>query len=155
MKVDPVEISGREINKTVRILCGAEGSECVLLWLGKREPDKQRVVEVYKPTQIASYDYFEIPRCGMADLMTHLRARSLYVCAQVHTHPGEAFHSQADDKWAIIRHHWALSIVLPEFAQRTSLDNFLIEAAVYQLQPSNSWARLQGPYLERALRVIP
>jgi len=155
MIIDPLEISSNEIRQTISLLRRAGHRECVLLWLGRRETGVQHIVEVYRPTQKASIDYFEIPRNGMADLMARLRTQGLYVASQVHTHPGEAFHSWADDRWAIVRHRGALSIVLPEFARTTTQENFLLEAAVYQLNPLNEWIRVESQELPGILRITP
>jgi len=76
------------------------------------------------------------------------------VASQVHTHPGEAFHSRADDQWAIVRHRGALSVVLPQFAATTTPDSFLLEAAVYQLNSSNAWIRVNAHELRGTLRVV-
>jgi len=155
MIIDPLEISSDGVRRTIHLFRAAGRRECVLLWLGRREAGVQRVVEVYRPIQKASIDYFEIPRNGMAELMARLRTQGLYVASQVHTHPGEAFHSWADDRWAIVRHCGALSIVLPEFAKTTTHENFPLEAAVYQLNPSNEWIRVEAQELPRILRITP
>jgi proteasome lid subunit RPN8/RPN11 len=139
MSSTPVHISSAQIRETIKLFRKAGLRECVLLWLGRRELGIQRIVEVYKPLQNSSIDYFEIPRKGIAALMDRLRTQGLYVVSQIHTHPHEAFHSPADDKWAIVRHLGALSIVLPNFAKSTTLKNFLREAAVYQLDDANNW----------------
>lgn len=118
---------------------GRRRSECVVLWLAKRAPTEIRVVEVYKPDQIASADSFRIPRDSMAALFEVLRSRGLMVAAQVHTHPEEAFHSAADDHWAIVRHVGALSLVLPRFASETTVLTFLADAATFCLSPENEW----------------
>ena len=68
---------------------------------------------------------FHIPPEGMTALYAELRHKRLMVAAQVHSHPQEAFHSKADDRWAIVRHEGALSLVVPHFAQATTLDRFL------------------------------
>lgn len=153
MRIEPVAISSKGIQETIRLLGEAHNRECVLLWLGRREDGVQRVCEIYRPIQNASADYFEIPRTGMAELMQRLRQRGLYVVSQVHTHPEEAFHSPADDRWAIVRHDGALSIVLPRFASTTTVQNFLEIAAVYQLNISNEWTLIQSTLLGNALRI--
>jgi proteasome lid subunit RPN8/RPN11 len=155
MNITPIEISSTGIIETIRLLREAHGRECVLLWLGRREAGVQRVIEVYRPTQKASSDYFEIPRNGMTELMDRMRAQGLYVASQVHSHPEEAFHSRADDRWAIVRHCGALSIVLPWFATTTTLENFFQTAAVYQLDAMNIWRQLEGAQLTNAIRTTP
>lgn len=154
MTIDPVEISVTTLTETIRLLREARERECVLLWLGRRERGIQRIAEAYRPSQKTAIDYFEIPRQGMAELMSHLRTRGLYVVSQVHTHPEDAFHSLADDKWAIVRHCGALSIVLPWFAATVIPSNFADVAAVYQLDSTNAWNRVKGPSLSTILRIV-
>jgi len=151
----PVEISSARIRETIKLLQQAGRRECVLLWLGRREDGVQRIADVYKPLQNGDKDYFEIPRAGMAALMNRLRAQGLYVVSQVHTHPGHAFHSPTDDKWAIVRHLGALSIVLPFFAESTNVENFLQETAVFQLDSSNSWNEVGPEKVPGQLRITP
>jgi proteasome lid subunit RPN8/RPN11 len=155
MNINPVEISSAQIAETIELLRKAGRQECILLWLGRREQGLQRINEVYKPLQEADRDYFEIPRQGMAVLMSRLRTQGLYVVSQVHTHPGPAFHSPADDKWAIVRHAGALSIVLPFFAESTTVENFLQEAAVFQLDSCNRWNEVTSESVPEQLRITP
>ncbi|MFZ0761902.1 MAG: Mov34/MPN/PAD-1 family protein [Candidatus Sulfotelmatobacter sp.] len=155
MNTYPVEISPAQIAETIQLLRDAGHQECILLWLGRREQGIQRIVDVYKPIQEADKDYFVIPRQGMAVLMERLRTQGLYVVSQVHTHPGRAFHSHADDKWAIVRHTGALSIVLPFFAESTTVENFLQEAAVFQLDSRNRWNEVASENVPDHLRVTP
>ena len=129
---------------------GARSEERVVLWLGPvsgiREP--LPVTEVYEPDQITDIDYFKLPPASLRALMNHLRAARLKILAQVHSHPGRAFHSEADDEWAIVRHVGALSLVLPEFARSTTPANFAEQAASYRLSGGNQWVRVPtgGPY---------
>ncbi|MDA8120901.1 MAG: hypothetical protein M0Z85_12885 [Gammaproteobacteria bacterium] len=155
MTIDPVEISIPVIAETIRLLREARERECVLLWLGRRKHGIQCVVGVYRPIQKAVIDYFEIPRQGMAELMSHLHTHRLYVAVQVHTHPEEAFHSLVDDEWAIVRHCGALSIVVPWFAATVTPANFTDVAAVYQLDSANAWNRVEEPSLSAILRIVP
>jgi proteasome lid subunit RPN8/RPN11 len=155
MNTNPVEISSAQIGETIQLLRDAGRQECILLWLGRREQGLQRIINVYKPLQEADRDYFVIPRQGMAALMERLRTQGLYVVSQVHTHPALAFHSYADDKWAIVRHTGALSIVLPFFAESTTVENFMQEAAVFQLDASNRWNEVEKENVPEQLRVTP
>ncbi len=153
MNISPVEISSGQIAETIDLLRQAGRKECVLLWLGRRENGVQRIFDVYRPLQQAARDYFEIPRQGMAALMERLRTRELYVVSQVHTHPELAFHSPADDKWAIGRHIGALSIVLPFFAKSTTTENFSEEAAIFQLDSVNCWNEVASEDVGGLLRI--
>ena len=127
---------------------GQDRRECVMLWLGRREGEFLRVYEAYRPIQKAAEDMFEIPRVGMTALHAELRKRRLMVAAQVHSHPGEAFHSRADDRWAIIRHEGALSLVVPHFASETTRFNFLDQTKIYQFAAAARWTEVPRMQVE-------
>jgi len=118
--------------------------ERVILWLGREEEDTYLVEEIFLPIQITEEDYFNIPPEGMVELMGKLKATKRMLVAQVHTHPFEAFHSAADDRWAILRHLNAYSIVLPWFASSTSLTNFKTDAATFILNHTNKWVEIDN-----------
>lgn len=120
-------------------VAGRARKECVVFWLVPRQTDATRIVEVYRPQQQAHADQFWIPPEAMTCLMRHLREHKLKFAAQVHSHPQEAFHSRADDHWAVIRHAGALSIVVPDFASHTNASNFMNEAKFYQLSRDDRW----------------
>ena len=118
---------------------GQRNQECVVLWLGKRQASHIDLLYCYKPPQRAEADQFYIPPEGMTELQSKLRAERLMVAAQVHSHPEDAFHSKADDRWAIIRHEGALSLVVPRFASDTFINNFLDQTKVYRFSNRATW----------------
>jgi hypothetical protein len=134
---------------------GALGEERVVLWLARASAQPPvPVTEVYEPDQIAAVDYFRLPPASMQALMRHLRTKRFKIVAQVHSHPGRAFHSEVDDEWAIIRHRGALSLVLPRFADATTADNFFDQAMVYELSAANEWLLVpnSGPHARIEVR---
>jgi proteasome lid subunit RPN8/RPN11 len=135
-----IQISNELIDQTLDELQrgGGKGHERVVLWLGIPGAIV-KVTELFVPQQTTASDYFHISREGMAQLMRHLREGDLMIAAQVHSHPEEAFHSKADDYWAIIRHVGALSFVLPHFALETRADSFLADAVLFELNEHNQW----------------
>lgn len=143
-----IQISNGLIDQTIDELQrgGAKGHERVVLWLGI-PGDVVRVTEVFVPQQTTASDYFHISREGMAQLMRHLREGDLMIAAQVHSHPEEAFHSKADDYWAIVRHVGALSFVLPYFALETTPDSFVADAILFELTEHNQWIEVSKPDL--------
>lgn len=56
----------------------------------------------------------EVTRAGQLQLAAALRSGELFV-ARIHSHPGEAFHSAADDANPVLTHVGALSVVVPYF----------------------------------------
>ncbi|MGE0093062.1 MAG: hypothetical protein AB7M05_13810 [Alphaproteobacteria bacterium] len=130
------------LRETISILRmgGQRGEERVALWLSTAAVRKPAIVtEVYEPDQIADFDYFRLPPGSMRSLMAHLGSTRRRIVAQIHTHPGRAFHSKVDDEWAIIRHVGALSLVLPRFAAKTTPENFLVKVKTYEYSPTGKW----------------
>lgn len=132
---------------------GARQCEALVLWLARRTPGVIDVVEAYEPPYEAAVDYFRIHPDGMRAIMSRLRTERLHICAQVHSHPGRAFHSKADDQWAIVRHQGALSLVVPDFAATTSPDTFLDTIAAYALSPADQWLAIPRHRLASHLEV--
>jgi proteasome lid subunit RPN8/RPN11 len=118
---------------------GTRSQECVVLWLGRPSAQGIEVVTAYRPQQRAAADMFHIPPDSMGTLRAILRRERVTVAAQVHSHPNEAFHSRADDRWAIVRHVGALSLVVPYFAAHTRVETFLEHTKVFQFSTSAHW----------------
>ena len=72
----------------------------------------------------------EVPREGQMDLALALGPDDLYV-ARIHCHPGDAFHSAADDANPVISFEGGISIVVPFFG--LGLRRGLDACAVYLL----------------------
>jgi proteasome lid subunit RPN8/RPN11 len=134
---------------------GRRKSERVVLWLGRRKDSRIHIESFWVPEQQAGYDFFDIPQQALQALFGELRNRRLMVAAQVHTHPHQAFHSYADDKWAIIRHTGALSLVLPDFALRTESSTFAHDATVFVLSSTNEWLEAAPAEVQNFYQISP
>jgi hypothetical protein len=66
--------------------------------------------------------------------------------AQLHTHPGAAFHSGTDDEFPIVRTPGFLSIVLPEFGKYGLRE--LAACAAYEVGQAGIWLELNRDELE-------
>jgi proteasome lid subunit RPN8/RPN11 len=143
------------VAQTLRELRGAgvDNRERVVLWLGARTGDSINVREAFVPLQEADEDYFWIPPRGMSELLSHLRQNRLMTAAQVHSHPEHAFHSEADDRWAIVRHEGALSLVVPFFGLDTTEETFVEDTLVFQLSKSNRWLEVPSESVHRRYRI--
>ena len=144
------------VEKTLSHLreAGKRQCECVVLWLGRRREDEVAVTEAYVPLQVAREDMFHIPSDGMTAIQSHLRANRWMVAAQVHSHPAEAFHSRADDRWAIVRHEGALSLVVPRFASDTVATAFLDFTKVFRFSPNKRWVEvLDAETMQSCLKI--
>jgi hypothetical protein len=121
---------------------GLEGT--AMIKAGKRQ-------ELVVPRQNAHRDAYghvnvEVPREGQMDLTLALGPNELYV-ARIHSHPGDAFHSAADDANPVISYEGGLSIVVPFFG--LGLRRGLDACAVY-LFHDGQWVELEpGPDRDR------
>lgn len=150
--VIPLLTVGR--NMVMHTICrirqrGERGAEGVMLWLGRRTAFDSEVLEAYEPLYRSRADQFYVPPEGMAALMDRISATGSAVVAQVHSHPELAFHSRADERWALVKHVGAYSIVLPWFGASTTPENFWHEATVFVMQSSGQWLELPVNEKER------
>lgn len=119
---------------------GREGYEGFALWAGWREGVVFRVLETIIPAQrgIRSEEGVCVRVDGdeLFRLNVHLYERGYSLIAQLHSHPGAAYHSDTDDAFPIATTAGAFSLVIPDFAVHPfSLDR----CAVYRLQPGYGW----------------
>jgi hypothetical protein len=107
-------------------------------------------LELVVPHQVAQRDALgrvsvEVPREGQIDLARALGPDEIYV-ARIHSHPGDAFHSPADDANPVILFEGGLSIVVPFYG--LGLRRGLQTCAVY-LFSQGAWVELPaGPSRE-------
>lgn len=153
--MNPVIVTKAQIDETLRILraSGKRNSEGIVLWLGRRGPDGVSVERVWCPPHRAGTLFFEIPEAAMTQLFTELRGARQMIAAQVHSHPKEAFHSQADDDLAVVRHVGALSLVVPYFARDTDAESFPQDTANFVLTAGNEWHEIPREELRTHLRI--
>jgi hypothetical protein len=122
---------------------GRNGGEAVVVWLGRVLDDlAAEVTQAYAPEQIARRSEYgvsvEVTQEGLTHLITSLPA-GVFVLCRVHSHPGEAYHSDVDDLNMLISHQGAISIVVPDFA-REPID--LARCSVNELRHGKGWREL-------------
>lgn len=124
---------------------GAKGFEVLVLWLGHMDhvSGTANVVRAYVPKQNpiqseGGVGYF-VESDTLFELNKALSETGLRLIAQVHSHPREAFHSEADDRYAIVTSNGGLSLVVPNFGNASSDP---ASWAVYRLN-GRAWRQLQ------------
>lgn len=95
--------------------CGAAAAECVVLWVSSQERP-QVIDEVVHPVHSASAVGYDIDPLWIGEFWLDLANRRRTVQAQVHTHPGSAYHSSRDDDLPLIHTEGYVSVVIPRFA---------------------------------------
>jgi len=152
--VTTLHVPASVVEQTLTLLCQAGARDCegVVLWLAP-QASPIAVAEAYWPQQIASRVSFRIPPAGLSALLQHVAATGQMVAAQVHSHPGRAFHSRADDEMAVVRHIGALSLVVPGFARPVTVNTFTARTAVFELTADNRWVPVPPAMMQYKLMV--
>jgi hypothetical protein len=154
--INKVHISRETLDETIKSLqdYGKHGCEGLVLWLGSIQSDDTcRVEKVLTPPQesINSEDgvgYF-VTSETLFTLNKFLSSTGLRLLAQVHSHPGRAYHSTADDRYCIVTLEGGFSIVVPDFGFGTCDFN---KWATYRLI-NGAWKQLSVKTL-RTLFII-
>ena len=143
---------------------GLEGYEGMALWVGKPDGAQFNVLDVIIPQQHGHRTEHglavSVPGEELHRINMKLYRAGLRLIAQVHSHPTEAYHSDTDDEYAITTALGSLSIVIPDFAERSFR---LDDCAAYRLSlrpwwhfsSRPRWRRLKLPELEQTLIVGP
>ncbi len=114
--------------------CGGGRAECVAYWLGRAGADL--VDDVVHPLHAGGPAGYQVNSLWVSELFLRLRADKKTVVAQVHTHPGLAWHSPTDDVYSLVPATGFLSLVIPRFAAGAI---GLSDAALYEMQPNGLW----------------
>jgi len=138
----PLRLASQIVQRTFSALreCGRGECECAVYWIGPSECNLVNGVE--HPIHQRSPFGYEINDRWLTDFWKRLAASKHSVKAQVHTHPGEAFHSATDDNWPIVSQEGFLSIVIPDFATGAIS---LRSAWIGRLRGDGTWCRLASP----------
>lgn len=154
--VERVNLSQAVTRETQRHLraAGQTGNEGLVVWSGVQDGTTFNIRTVTAPRQrgIQSEDGV----CVIVDgdvlhglnVATFKRGERLF--AQVHSHPGRAYHSPMDDQYAIITAPGGLSLVVPDFAVRPFA---VADCAVYRLARSGKWTEVSSRLAALLIRI--
>jgi hypothetical protein len=118
--------------------CGAGKRECQLYWASSWD-DPFTLTDVVHPAHASSFGGVLLDGAWISKFWLQLADRGLGVRVQVHTHPGEAFHSKTDDDFPLIHEAGFLSLVIPDFALGPiGFDR----AYLTEIQPDGRWRQL-------------
>jgi hypothetical protein len=134
---------------------GKRGVEGIALWAGERAGPTFSVRECCIPLQVAIRSVDGLCVMVEADELHRINLwlfqRKFSLIAQLHSHGEEAYHSDTDDRYAIVTAVGSLSVVIPDFARGPfSLHN----CAVYHLMPSGIWTRLSTFEVAQLIEVV-
>ena len=120
--------------------CGHGKYECAVYWTGP--PSDDFVDNVEHPVHTQSSFGYEIDSDWLTQFWKRLARLGRSVKAQIHTHPGAAFHSSTDAICPIISQPGFVSIVIPAFARGApSFES----AWIGKLDAKGTWRHLATP----------
>ena len=137
------------LTSTYRTLqeCGRGRNECVVYWTGPvmlldladghDHPDHRR-----------SPGEYEIDTKWLTHYWFRLSKEQRAIRAQIHTHPGLAFHSATDDQFPVVSQPGFISIVIPSFAMGKILDDIWVG----KLETDGRWRAVA---LDEVIKIIP
>lgn len=149
--IETFEIEQTVLRRTRDLLAkpGRNEREALALWAGSpRSETTFRISTALFPQQKATPLDVYVPPVGAQEVFDRLANEDLVLAGQVHTHPGEAFHSYTDDAFPLATQVGSLSVVVPNFAAGPLQD--LSECAVYRLG-EDGWG---GPIADLELNEL-
>lgn len=134
---------------------GRLGCEGVAFWAGEHAEERfmvrASVIPAQHPVRDASGGVaVVIDGEDLFQMNKALHRQRISLVAQLHSHPGRAYHSETDDAYSIVTRVGGLSIVVPDFGHRLRLFD---DAAVYRLEVDGTWASL-STVERKALLVV-
>ncbi|CDX13994.1 conserved hypothetical protein [Mesorhizobium plurifarium] len=133
---------------------GRQGHEGMGLWVGVQQGQHFEITEAVIPAQrhIRTDDgvCVMIPPEELHRLNVWLYKSGLKLVAQIHSHPGRAYHSTTDDAYAVATTVGCLSLVVPNFA-REPFD--LARIAAYRLDGKATWIEVPSAALTSMITI--
>ena len=133
---------------------GRQGVEGVAFWAGRRATGGFDVLATIIPTQTGlrsdSGVAVRVDGDELFRMNVWLHQNQLQLVAQIHSHPGAAYHSDTDDDYAIMTTVGGLSIVVPNFGRDAIR---LEECAVYRLDARQGWVDLSVANAPRLIEL--
>ena len=133
---------------------GSKGHEGLGLWVGVREHAHFDVRGTFIPAQRHIRTADGVCVVTEADELHRFNVwlfkNKLTLLAQIHSHPGRAYHSRTDDENAVATVVGSLSLVVPDFA---SAPFDLARTAAYRLDGAGRWVEVRRPDLMRLITI--
>ena len=133
-------------SKTLRHL-QRHRTEAVCFWLGKVRETSSQIDELWIPEFEATAVSYDISPVEMLRLKEHLDIKDKLLLAQIHSHPGTAFHSETDNLNAASPWPGFISIVIPNLGSLPG--PFFEQAQVYELSGGGRWNHLSAVEVRR------
>lgn len=134
---------------------GQQGFERLALFAGEKKGVEFWVKSLLYPKQqlLRGPDgvSFHVDGDELERIGEWLYQKSYSIVGQIHSHPAEAYHSEADDELAVITTFGGLSIVVPDYG---CSDQAFEHSAFYRLLPGTGWTELSSKQISSLIKII-
>jgi hypothetical protein len=131
---------------------GELANESSVFWGGVGTGKLAEVKSVYFPQQTMTAVSVQVHPDGVHKMYDLLDRSNEILLAQVHSHPGTAFHSGTDDEFPATFLVGFLSIVVPNFCS-AGLSEFR-DCAVFVHKGRGIWVKMNLSQIQRRLRIL-
>jgi hypothetical protein len=135
-------------------LAGKEGVECVGLWLGRQESNLFTVycslIPAQKGCRLEEGLLYQVGGEELYRINKWAYEQKVVLLAQIHSHPGRAYHSETDDAFPIVTALGGFSIVIPNFGSDPIEKKYW---KVYRLQ-SDGWREVSESAVNELFQII-
>ena len=94
-----------------------QGKEGIVYLLGQSDGTTTLIVSAIRPQAQTTQGSFFVSSLAMAQTVRAAADFGLQVAGQAHTHPGQAYHSEGDEKGAHIAYDGYVSLVFPDYGR--------------------------------------
>jgi proteasome lid subunit RPN8/RPN11 len=134
---------------------GTYGYEAVAFWAGEITNARTAVANTaFVPRQFSARSdsglSVSISGEDLFRMNVRLHENNLQLIAQIHSHPGSAYHSETDDDLAVMTQLGGLSIVVPDFAQ----GDFQLERVAIYRRADDGWMELAPVQVSNLIEIV-
>ncbi|MBA7512905.1 hypothetical protein ES705_04914 [subsurface metagenome] len=147
--INKIRIPYSIVEKTLEFFkeYGKHDLEACAIWVGEEHHDIFEIKEVWFPKQENTMISYHIPDIDVHNINVKLNKNKYSAIAQLHTHPGDAFHSSVDDEYTILSLPGSFSIVIPDYGDIPicAIDDWVVYRLLngeWTLQTKNKVRRL-------------
>lgn len=135
------------------LAAGVEGHEGYLCWSGINLGNDNVLIRscIYPKSFRSLHSAWVDLGSAAFDIGQQVAARGELIFAQVHSHPGAAFHSETDNKYPISHQKGFISLVVPNYAK--GVKDSLRDCRVYEYQGSAMWRALSHAEVNKRFKI--
>lgn len=151
--INKIVMSRNVLTKTFEFLQhhGEGGNESHAIWVGTQKDNVFTISDVWFPEQTNNTISYEVSEDEEFRINVELNKQGLTTIAQIHTHPGSAFHSEVDDDWPSVFLPGSLSVVIPDFGF-IKIDD-VASWEVYRYDEKD-WRHITKPEVQKLFQIL-